>query len=216
MLDQTIKKKPWVLITDFDNTMSKKDFYQIVIEDYIGEAGRAFYLETKKMGKISIEFLNKVLGWREFTRQEHDEMLMKVQIDIDSENLVAHVEKTGGDFMVLSAGFDYYIKKTLEQHQLGHLKLITNPGTYEDGRFIIKPDQTSPYYSEVYGVDKGKVVLDYKNQYVIGDSEPDYHAAVHADIVFAKEELYEMMIAHQLPCYHIEDYSSVIKILKTI
>jgi len=220
MNNEQIPKKSWILITDFDNTMSKKDFYQIVIDDYIGIEGKAFYLETKKAGKISIEFLNTILGWRNFSKKEHDEMLSKVAIDRDSEKLVAYVKASGGDFLVLSAGFDYYIKKTLVSHDLGHLPLITNPGSYSQDKFIIKPDLLSPYYSEVYGIDKGKVIKAYKQQYekviFIGDSEPDYHAAIHADLVFAKEELYELMVANQLDCYHIENYRDVLKVLKEI
>lgn len=213
--------KKWLLITDFDNTMSEKDFYHIIIDDYVGEEARNYYLNYKSEGGIiGTEFLNKIFGWQQFTEAQRDEMFDKVAIDKNSQALMDQVEALGGDFVVMSAGFDYYINETFKRYGMTDIKLMTNPGVFENGSFVMKPDTKSPYYSKVYGIDKGKALLGLKDDYefviFIGDSEPDYHAAIHADIVFAKSELKNLMTQNQKDFYPMNDYSDVLKVLETV
>lgn len=214
-------RKKWLLITDFDNTMSEKDFYHIIIDDYVGEEARNYYLNYKAEGGIiGTTFLNKIFSWQQFTEAQRDEMLGKVAIDKDSENLIAQVEALGGDLVVMSAGFDYYINETFKRLGMKDLTVMTNPGAFENGSFVMKPDTASPYYSEVYGIDKGKALLGLKEDYdlviFIGDSEPDYHAAIHADVVFAKSELKDLMERSGKDFYPIDDYSDVLKVLEEV
>lgn len=214
--------KDWIFISDFDNTMSEKDFYHIVIDGYIGQEAVDFYKNTKAAydqgARIGIDFLNKILGWRKFSRSEHDEMLDLVAIDQDSKAFYKFIQSKEGDFLILSAGFDYYIHETLKRNGMEDVPVITNPGVFERDIFEIRPDVKSLYYSELYGIDKGLVVKDfqskYKKVYFYGDSEPDYHAAIHADVVFAKDELYEMMTRHNKSCYHVDSYKDIMKIMK--
>jgi 2,3-diketo-5-methylthio-1-phosphopentane phosphatase len=189
--------KEFIFISDYDNTITKKDFYWILLDDYIGEKGKAFYKEWKKDKLIGTEFLNQVFTWHKFSKEEHDEALSKVEMDRDLEKVVNWVDENEGEFYILSAGFRYYIDHVLKAQGLEHLKVLTNEGSFENGIFKMEPDQSSPWYSEVYGIDKGLVAQYYKKQcktlYFVGDSEPDFHAAKHADIVFAKEELARIM-----------------------
>lgn len=182
-----------VFISDFDNTISAKDFYWILLDDYIGQKGIDFYTEWKKTKKIGTEFLNKVFTWYTFSEEEHHEALSKVSMDPDLEKVVDFVESHNGDFHICSAGFRYYIDDALAKRGLGHLSLHTNKGDFRDGIFVMEPDEDSPFYSDVYGINKEKVALYYKKQakklYFAGDSEPDFWAAQHADVIFAKHEL---------------------------
>lgn len=184
--------KECIFISDFDGTISRKDFYWIIIDDYIGEEGKAFYLDWKSKHKIDVPFLNKVFTWHDFDKKEHDEIIGKVEIDHSLGDFVDYTESCGWDFLVLSAGFRYYIDMVLPAEGLGHLEVITNEGgVFENGHFIIKPHEDAWYYHDVYGVDKEAVVKHYKRShkkvYFAGDSEPDYKAAIAADICFAKK-----------------------------
>lgn len=185
--------KDFIFISDFDGTITKKDFYWILLDDYIGQKGIDFYHEWKKSKKIGTEFLNTVFTWHTFTDQERLESLSKVEMDESLESLMELIKKLNGDFMILSAGFDYYINHVLKEKGLEDTHLITNKGDFKNDTFIMEPDNTSEFYSDVYGVDKGSVARYYKDKckklYFVGDSEPDYYAAIEADVIFAKTEL---------------------------
>lgn len=212
--------KPFIFITDFDGTMSEKDFYGILIDDYIGEEGKNFSLEWRKNNKVDVTFLNKVFSWHKFDEEELQEVLEKVKIDPYAKELYDFIHLKGGDFLILSAGFNYYIERALKRNGLEVLPLITNEGVHENGVFIMKPDASKSYFSPVYGVDKEKVVLEHKKEYnkvyYAGDSEPDFKAALAADVVFAKGELKALLDEVQKPYHPFTSFSEVMTILEEV
>lgn len=207
--------KDFTFISDFDGTITEKDFYWILLDDYIGQKGIDYYTEWKKTGKIGTEFLNKVFTWHTFTEEERIEALNKVKMDENLENLEKLVVDKGGDFHICSAGFKYYIDIALKKRNLSHLHVITNEGSFRDNTFVMEPDNSSPFYSKVYGVNKEIVALYYKERcqklYFAGDSEPDYWAARHADVIFAKHELARILDEEKIEYYLYEDFSDIIR-----
>lgn len=205
--------KDFIFISDFDGTITKKDFYWILLDDYIGQKGIDYYYEWKKEKLIGTEFLNKVFTWHDFTEEERVEILGKVQIDNDLEKVIELIEELGGDFHILSAGFRYYIDAALAKRNLSHLHVITNEGDFRNNTFIMEPDESSPWYSKVYGVDKGLVAKHYKAKakklYFAGDSEPDFHAAKYADVIFAKEELAKLLDEAGIDYYSYESFIDI-------
>lgn len=212
--------KPFIFITDFDGTMSEKDFYGIIIDDYIGEEGKKYYTDWKKTNKVDVAFLNRVFSWHKFEDQELKEVLGKVKIDPYAKELYEYTQSNNGDFLILSAGFNYYIEQALKREGLEELRLITNEGVFENNVFVMKPDTTKEYYSSIYGVDKEKVVLEHKKEYekvfFAGDSEPDFKAALAADLVFAKGELRHLLHEAQKPYHSFTSFSEIINILREV
>ncbi len=210
--------KETIFISDFDGTLSKKDFYWILLDDYIGQEGIDYYYDWKKDHKIGTEFLNRIFTWHRFSEVERLEALSKVEIDPKLEEVSGYIEKRGGEFMILSAGFDYYIEDALEKRNCQHLKLITNKGTFRDGTFIMEPDETGEFYSPVYGIDKEKVAKYFRKQckkmYFAGDSEPDYLAALQADVIFAKNELAKLLRRDDHPFIPYENFGDILQKLK--
>lgn len=212
--------KDHIFISDFDGTISRKDFYWIIIDDYIGEEGRAFYLDWKSKHKIDVPFLNRVFTWHDFTDKEHDDILKKVEIDHNFKTLIKWCESVECDTLVLSAGFRYYIDKVMAVEGLEKIPVITNEGIFKEGHFVIKPDKDAWYYHDVYGVDKETVIKHYKESYkkvyFAGDSEPDYLAALAADVVFAKDELAKMLRENNQKFIEFEEFSEVVDFLERL
>jgi len=212
-------KKKCVFISDFDGTITAKDFYWILLDDYIGEKGIAYYHEWKKTQKIGTEFLNTVFSWKKFSQAEMEEAIAKVSIDSHLNALLSFLKESGSDFWILSAGFDFYIEKALERRGLGHLNLFTNPGDFVNDSFIMLPDASSPFYSPVYGIDKEKVAMTAKEQFDIllfaGDSEPDFRAAIHADVIFAKHELARLLEQNEIRYYPYDNFEDILEILSS-
>ncbi|MCF8019649.1 MAG: MtnX-like HAD-IB family phosphatase [Vallitaleaceae bacterium] len=212
--------KDHIFISDFDGTITLKDFYWIIIDDYIGEKGRDHYLAWKKKEKIGLTFLNKIFTWHKFTQADHDTVLSKVVIDSTFKRLDTWTQDHNMDLMVLSAGFRYYIDYAMDLAALSHIPIITNEGSFRNGHFKMQANEKSWFYHKVYGVDKEKVVLHYKKKYkkvyFAGDSEPDYKAALSADIRFAKGELLELLKASGHTYYLFETFADIIDILESL
>ncbi|PKM55395.1 MAG: 2,3-diketo-5-methylthio-1-phosphopentane phosphatase [Firmicutes bacterium HGW-Firmicutes-5] len=212
--------KDHIFISDFDGTITLKDFYWIIIDDYIGEKGRDHYLAWKKKEKIGLTFLNKIFTWHKFSQADHDTVLSKVAIDPTFKRLDTWTQDHNMDLMVLSAGFRYYIDYAMDLAALSHIPIITNEGSFINGHFKMQANEKSWFYHKVYGVDKQKVVLHYKKKYkkvyFAGDSEPDYKAALSADIRFAKGELLELLKASGHTYYPFETFADIIDILESL
>lgn len=208
-------RKEIIFITDFDHTVTQKDFYWILLDDYIGQEGIDFYYEWKKSKRIGTEFLNTVFQWKKFSDQERVEALNKVELDPYMKELLKKLKVQGIEALILSAGFDYYIDYTLRKHQIEGVEVLTNPGSFRNNTFVMEPKEDSPYYSPIYGIDKGIVAKAYKERcrtlIFVGDSEPDYYAAQYADVVFAKEgkELDHILTEKGIEHYSFQDFSEV-------
>ncbi|HEX9063123.1 MAG TPA: MtnX-like HAD-IB family phosphatase [Clostridia bacterium] len=185
--------KKFAFVSDFDGTLSSKDFYHIIIDKYLGEEGKKLYFEWKKTKKINVEFLNKVFGSINLSEKQIFDEIIKIPIDTHAKDFINNVRRNGGDFFIVSAGTSYYIKILFEHLSIKDAEIISMEGVYKNGGIEIMPDPGSPYYSEVFGLDKRKVVESIKKdyEYIIfaGDSEPDLGAAKAADMVYARGEL---------------------------
>lgn len=189
--------KRFAFVSDFDGTLTSRDFYHIVIDKYLQDWGRDFYTEWKKTKKINVEFLNRIFGALSKTEDEIKEEIYQLPIDTHAVEFINKVKSNGGDFYILSAGTSYYIKILLEYLGINDVQVISMEGKYKDGGIEIYPDENSSYYSEVFGLDKSKVIKELKTRYdkvfFAGDSEPDLAAAKAADLAFAKSELKTML-----------------------
>lgn len=189
--------KKFAFISDFDGTLSFKDFYHMMIDKYLKEWGREFYLNWKKEKKINVDFLNKIFGSVQLSQRELFEEIYSIPFDKSAQTMIAKVQKSGGDFFIVSAGTSYYIEVLLEHLEIKGVEVTSMKGVYEGGVIKIKPDPDSPYYSGIFGIDKRKVLEAYRSQYetifYAGDSEPDLGAAKAADLAFARGELAELL-----------------------
>lgn len=200
-------------VTDFDGTLTFKDFYHIVIDKYLGEKGRSLYTEWKKTRKINVEFLNLIFGSLNLTQDELTREILDIPFDSTAVPFMEWLSHSGWDFYIVSAGTSYYIEILLDHLGIRSCQLISMKGVYENGGIRIIPDPNSPFYSEVFGLDKGKVLGALKDKYervvFAGDSEPDLSAALRADHVFARSELAQLMDKAQAAYVPYESYSDI-------
>ena len=187
--------KHFAFISDFDGTLTERDFYHILIDKYLGAEGRKFYMEWKKKEKINVPFLNRIFEWSGLTEEALKEEILKLPFDKDGKKLIDEVRSQGGDFYIVSAGTSYYIKIFLEYLGLSDVEVISMPAKYKEGHLTIEPDEKNPYFSKDFGLDKRKVLETLKKEkaydfiYFAGDSEPDLTATYGADVAFTKGEL---------------------------
>ena len=209
--------KEFIFISDFDGTMSERDFYHIVMDKYLGQKGKELYASWKRDEMLDVEFLTIVFKAMNRSEQEIDEDILSINIDNYLPTFIEKIKLAGGDFLILSAGTKYYIERLLAIKEMYGIEVISNDGKYENkGITLIPPDKENPFYSERYGIDKAKVVQSlkgkYKKVYFAGDSGPDVNAALLADVAFAKGQLIPLLEAKgakhvPFTCFsQVEDY----------
>jgi len=205
--------REFIFFSDFDNTITNKDFYKIVIEKHLGEKGIQLYNDWKAKKMKDVDFLNMVFSSMDSSEEEVISDILTIPFDMDAHSLIKEIKEAGGDFIILSAGADYYIKELLEYYGIEGVKIISNPSEYRDGGIHIMQDYDSPYYSDVYGVDKALVVKDFKDKakriFYAGDSGPDLKAAEQADIIFAKGTLQKLLKDEGYPFIPINSFKEI-------
>ncbi|MBE4909944.1 MtnX-like HAD-IB family phosphatase [Bacillus luteolus] len=209
--------KKWAFVSDFDGTISKEDFYKMVMNRYYSE-GEERYKQWKNEEILDIEFLSDV-----FTSidQEEEQILsdiLTIPIDEYVPTFINHVQNQGGDFYILSAGTDYYIYQILQQYGIKDVKVFSNEGYYHEKNIHMKIDKKHPHYSERYGIDKSKVILELKEQYdtlyFAGDSEPDSHPAQYADVTYAKDALQDLLREKGISFVPVQSFEEIEQDLK--
>ncbi|WP_377888975.1 MtnX-like HAD-IB family phosphatase [Alkalihalobacillus sp. R86527] len=207
----------WAFVSDFDGTISKKDFYWFVIENYYPE-GRVLYKEWKAEKIQDIEFLGKVFKSINKDEAQIIEDIKTLPIDPHVPAFIKKVQQNGGDFYILSAGTDYYIKHLLTYYGIEGVPVYSNKGYYEDNNVHLSIDSTHRHYSERYGIDKSLVIKELKDSYdevyFAGDSEPDSHGAREADLTFAKDALQDILKYRDAPYFPVESFADIEEELK--
>jgi 2-hydroxy-3-keto-5-methylthiopentenyl-1-phosphate phosphatase len=189
--------KELIFVSDFDGTITERDFYHIVIDTCLGDRGVDLYNRWKQRELRDVDFLATV--FQSIGRDETGiiELISSIKLDIYAVEFIKYVRASGGDFAILSAGASYYIEKLLAYHEIQDVQVIANHGVYRENGIKMTADTKSPFYSELFGIDKYRVIQSlrskYKKIYYAGDSSPDFKAAMAADIVFAKGELIELL-----------------------
>ncbi len=186
----------WAFVSDFDGTISKKDFYWLVIERYFPE-GRELHKKWKSGEWKDIDFLSKVFASINQDQEQIYKDILTVPIDEDVPDFVRLVQAAGGDFYILSAGTNYYIDLIIKNLGLENITVLSNKGIYRDKNIYLDIDTGHWSYSERYGIDKAAVIKRLKKKYnfiyFAGDSEPDSHPAAVADVTYATGFLPEIL-----------------------
>ena len=205
--------KDFAFVSDFDGTLTKKDFYKIVSEAYLEKEYLPKY-ESWKNGEIKdIEYLSYVFNNIKRTEDQIFQDILKIQFDLFAKNFIEQVKAAQGDFIIISAGTSYYIDIILKRYNIEDVQVYSNKGIFKDNGIYFDLDKNSEFYSERYGIDKllviQKLKRNYKKVFYAGDSEPDLKPALVADVVFAKGELIELLKREKKEYIEFENYSEV-------
>ena len=161
-------KNKIVLISDFDGTISKKDFFYMVIDTLLKDKKDSLapwndYLN----GKIKhIDALTGIFSQIHLTQAELDKFISTIEVDSYFYDTAKYCKDKNIPFYICSAGTNYYIKKRIfDSLHKYNITLISNDATYsqQDGMKLVAPEQNSPYYNSNTGISKQAIVQKLKN-----------------------------------------------------
>lgn len=204
--------KRWAFVSDFDGTISKEDFYIVMMDKYFPE-GRELFKKWKAGELKDIDFLSSIFQSINQDEEQIIEDILNIPIDEYVAEFIKRVQQCGGDFYILSAGTDYYIHHILQKYHVEKVKVFSNKGYYRERNVFMDINPSEWHYSERYGIDKSKVVQklkeEYEAVYFAGDSEPDTHPARSADLTFAKSALQDMLKEKKIPFIPVHTFKEI-------
>jgi 2,3-diketo-5-methylthio-1-phosphopentane phosphatase len=204
-----------VLVSDFDGTLCRKDFFQLVVEsllpadapDYWGDylAGRRTHFET----------LRVIFGSVRADEAAWLGLVGRMELDPRLAESLAALRGAGWEVVVASAGCDWYIRRLLAGAGVA-LEVHANPGRLEPGGGLrMELPAGSRYLSPTHGIDKAAVVraaaATGRRVAFAGDGFSDAPAArlVPPGLRFARANLAAALRAEGLPFRPFERWSEV-------
>lgn len=206
-----------LLVTDFDGTITQRDFFHLVVETF-APAHLEKYWEGYRSGRLThFQALAGIFAGIRASEAEMDELLQRAEPEPELAYWVEKLRQAGWQIQVASAGCAWYIERILSRAGV-QVPVFANPGTFsaEEGLRMRLPIE-SPVYSPTLGIDKAALVRSGKElgQVVAfaGDGYPDVEAArlVEERYRFARGDLARALAEEGLTYRGFERWREVAK-----
>lgn len=215
MIDKPEYRQGGVLVSDFDGTMTRRDFFKQAIQHLLPPDVPDAWSEYRAGRITHFEALRRYFSEIRSTEAEVLAVVDRMELDPGLPNAVANLRYAGWQVIVTSAGCEWYIRRLLAAAGV-ELEVHSNPGRFEPGRgLLMEMPLNSPFLSPTLGIDKARVVrkhLDagYRVAFA-GDGFPDEEAArlVPGELRFARADLAEVLTKHGEPFRPFQVWSDI-------
>jgi 2-hydroxy-3-keto-5-methylthiopentenyl-1-phosphate phosphatase len=179
-----VTKLPFALVTDFDGTVSRRDFFELAVERFVSDAA-PHYWDEYVAGRIThFEAMRGIYSHIRCDEATLAQTAQDMEVDARLGPAVDQLRRNGWDVIVVSAGCDWYIARHLRNAGV-ELTVHTNPSAFRpQGGLHMELPADSPFLSLTHGVDKQAVVRDAQGRYervaFAGNGQPDLEASLLA------------------------------------
>jgi 2,3-diketo-5-methylthio-1-phosphopentane phosphatase len=187
------------LVSDFDGTMTRHDFYQLVIESLLPPDTPDYWAMYRGGTITHFEALRRYFAAIRATEEEVLAVVCRMELDPDLPAAVEALRRAGWEVVVTSAGCDWYIRRLLAEAGV-EVEVHSNPGRFVAGQGLLMEMPTgSPFLSPTLGVDKTAIVRSYvesgRTVGFAGDGFPDADPArlVPDGLRFARDALAQVL-----------------------
>lgn len=212
-----MKKRELKIFVDFDGTITQKD---------VGDSIFTKFGIPEKVNFIIDDLLNDRISSREcwdslcsstplINNKELDGFIDSLAIDSTFHKLVSYCEEKSIELIVLSDGFDYYIKRIFNRENLNEIKFYANNLSIDENGKLIPQ---YPYYNPGFPTSancKRDHILDNSSDddftFYIGDGNSDKESAQYCDYIFAKDGLLKFCEKERISFSPFKDFNDVIK-----
>ena len=208
----------YAFLCDFDGTIAPYDIGAEFIRSFSPgmEAERNTLLAAWRDGSIGSRELTEA-ECRMVRVSEAEAMAFADRFAIDPHfaRFVSEAEARGDRIRVVSDGFDFYIRRLLDQAGLGTLPRTSNRLCFADGR--VAPEFPNAgrgcgRCGNCKGAEVGQVRTEGFSVVMVGDGLSDRCAAQVADHVVARGALAEWCAAQGIFAHAFEDFAGVARI----
>ena len=166
-----------LLVSDFDGTMTKYDFFDLARRDLPSAADHDFW-QDYVAGKIThFEALAGIFASIRTDGPTIEALVDRMELDPDLPDAIARLRAAGWEIIVASAGCDWYIRRLLAKAGV-QLEVHANPGVFDPATgLLLSLPVASPYFKRETGIDKPAIVRAAlardPNAVFAGDGRPD-------------------------------------------
>ena len=171
-----------ILVTDFDGTITRHDFFTCVVETLLTPDDLAPW-DLYEAGEIThFEALRRIFARIRADEAELDAVMASMDIDPGLRDGFARLDDAGWKVIVVSNGCGWYIDRLLDRAGVT-ATVLTNPGRFDpEHGLIMELPVSSPYFSPETGIDKRAVVAEHAQSGAVvafaGDGRPDVAPAL--------------------------------------
>ena len=175
----------FALVSDFDGTITRHDFYTLIAERYMSADAMAIW-DSYRDGKIThFEAMQSFFSNAPEDERSLEDLLRDVQPDPALSECAEALTRADWDLIIVSAGSSWYIDLLLQRANVQAV-VHSNPGRIVPGRgLVLNMPKTSPFYCPDVGVDKSAVMRHALGKYqrvaFAGDGPPDVAPSLLAD-----------------------------------
>ncbi|MBS4773959.1 MAG: MtnX-like HAD-IB family phosphatase [Proteobacteria bacterium] len=208
------------LVTDFDGTVSRDDFFTLVAEKYLTPADLEPWSCYMNGSLSHFEALNMVFSKIRVPETELADFIAAIPLDPFFADVAAYCCLKGIPLYICSAGCDYYINKLIGNLiTRNHINLITNHGEYNPRKgLVMQAPRDSLFYDKNVGISKAGVVKHLQSQgfsaVFCGDGPPDVKPARIAQTVFARKYLLDKCREENIITQPFNSFRDVLAYLK--
>ena len=207
-----------ILVSDFDGTLSRPEFYKIVRDRLLPPETPDFWSQYSAGELSHFDALKGYFEWAEGGEEALLGVVAEIELPENLPELLERLRRAGWQLIVVSAGCSWYIDRLLDRAGV-QVPVITNPGEVVGGRLTMHRPTGSEFYTFDTGVDKAAVVRTlqqrgFKVAYA-GDGSPDLEASqeVPAELRFARRELAEIFRSRDVPFEQYEVWREIVDAL---
>jgi 2,3-diketo-5-methylthio-1-phosphopentane phosphatase len=208
-----------VLVSDFDGTMTRHDFYKLALDELLPPDVPNYWDEYRTGAITHFEALRRYFALIRASEKDVLAVVERMELDPALPAAVDELRRAGWEVIVTSAGCDWYIRRLLGAAGV-EVEVHSNPGRFEAGRGLLMEMPTgSPYLSQTLGVDKARVVRTYldagRTVAFAGDGFPDAESArlVPGDLRFARGDLANVLEGENQEFRPFETWSDIARVL---
>lgn len=210
-----------ILVSDFDGTLTRHDFYQLVM-DHRMPPGVPNFWQHYVDGQIThFDALKQTFEAAEPGEAGLNDVVHQMELDPDLAPELRLLRTADWEVVVVSAGCLWYIERLLGNAGVS-LQVHANPGRIDSGRLVMDWPTGSPYFSPETGIDKVAVVRAAqeggRTVAFAGDGPPDLEPAllVPPELRFARRgrALAEALASRGEPFHPFDRWSEVARALR--
>ncbi len=180
-LFQQVSGAPF-LVTDFDGTIARRDFYDMVRQELMPPGTPDFWGMFLAGELTHFQALYEIFIRIRQSEAEVLALVARMEVDPAFGPAVHRLQAAGWQVVVASAGCAWYIKRLLAEAGVS-VTLHANPGTFVEGQgLIMRLPEDSPYFKPSTGINKAALMADMLARHPVvafaGDGPPDLPPAL--------------------------------------
>lgn len=209
----TNKKERLKVFCDFDGTVVEQDICVEICREF-GKVDK--HLKAFFDGEYGLKTL-----WKRqtadfkvgLTEKEVDEFVDNYEIDRYAIDFFNYLQREEIPVMILSDGFDIYIKNLLKKADLANIPYRSNKLVFgEKKTSIIYPGASESCKCNAASCKRNAILTNSADDDIIvyiGDGISDHCAARHADIIFSKKGLTAYCTENKIPHYPYKSFYDI-------